>query len=63
VGCSVNVEVGDDTRVGATGVAVAEAAAICSLVADGDGAAVGVTMMLADAVQPSIARNMALLKR
>jgi len=63
VGCGVDVEVGKGTRVGATGVAVGEAAAIRSLVAGGDGATVGVAMALADAVQPSIARNMALLKR
>ena len=64
VGFGVNVAVGEGTRVGVTGVAVEEAAAICGLVvAEGDGAMVGVATMLADAVQPSTAKNMALIKR
>ena len=42
VGFGVNVAVGEGTRVGVTGVAVEEAAAICGLVvAEGDGAMVG----------------------
>ena len=63
LGAGEGIAVGEVVAIGVTGVAVAEAAAICSLVADGDGTTVGIAVTFADAVQPSIARNTALIKR